>query len=128
MDVVVVGAGLAGLTAAHLLHAAGLAVLVVEARARVGGRLLTIAPEGAGDRGWVDLGATWYWDDQPEVGALAQEVGLSSFPQFVTGRALVEEIDGSPTRAVDVPPAVPVEHRLVGGARPRRWTRRARRR
>ncbi len=41
-DVVVVGAGLAGLTAARKLHAAGVDVLVVEARDRVGGRTHTI--------------------------------------------------------------------------------------
>ena len=117
-DVVVAGAGLAGLTAAHTLHRAGLSVRVVEARGRVGGRLLTIAPEGAGDRGWVDLGATWFWDDQPRVRALVDEMGVATFPQFAEGRAVVEETTGAPPSAVDVPPALPVEHRLVGGAQP----------
>nr|MDQ6928721.1 FAD-dependent oxidoreductase [Actinomycetota bacterium] len=58
-DVVIIGAGLAGLTAAYELHHAGLAVRVVEARPRLGGRALTVAPEKAD--GSFDLGATWIW-------------------------------------------------------------------
>ena len=117
-DVAVVGAGLAGLTAAHLLHRGGLSVRVIEARGRVGGRLLTIAPEGASDRAWVDLGATWYWDDQLSVRALVEEMGMASFPQFARGLALVEERMGAPPAPVDVPPSAPTELRLVGGAQP----------
>ncbi|HEX2274566.1 MAG TPA: FAD-dependent oxidoreductase [Acidimicrobiales bacterium] len=118
VDVAVVGAGLGGLTTAHRLHAAGLSVRVIEARGRLGGRLLTIAPEGAVDHGWLDLGATWFWDDQPHLRALVEETGLATFPQFALGRALVEESRDAPPAPVDLPPPVPAERRLVGGAQP----------
>ncbi len=114
-DVVVVGAGLAGLTAAADLHAAGLSMKVVEARDRVGGRLLTIAPEGLGEA-WFDLGATWHWSDQPEIAALAADLGVSSFAQFADGRGLVEEGPAGKPTPVDVPAADPAELRFVGGA------------
>lgn len=58
--VVVVGAGIAGLTAAHDLTAAGYEVVVLEARDRVGGRLDTVRPDG-----WpipVERGASWVHD------------------------------------------------------------------
>ena len=53
VDVCVVGAGFAGLAAAHAVKAAGKTVLVLEARDRVGGRTLTIPLPGGG---WVDEG------------------------------------------------------------------------
>ncbi len=115
MDVVVIGAGLAGLTAAVDLAAAGLDVSVVEARERVGGRLLTISPEDLGDRAWFDLGATWMWDDQPEVAVLAGDLGLVTVDQFAEGRALVEETAEAGPQPVDVPPPSPRELRIVGG-------------
>ncbi len=115
-DVVVVGAGLAGLTAAADLQAAGLSVTVVEARDRVGGRLLSIAPDGLGDDARLDLGATWHWGNQPEIAALAADLGVPRFAQFAGGRGLVEETVASPPTPVDVPAADPVELRFVGGA------------
>ncbi len=62
-DVIVVGAGIAGLTAARLLHGAGWRVVVLEARDRIGGRVVT---ERAGGR-VTDLGASWVHgiDDAP---------------------------------------------------------------
>ncbi len=116
MDVVVVGAGLAGLTAAVDLHAGGFSVTVVEARERVGGRLLTIAPGGLADGAWFDLGATWHWSNQPEVAALATDLGIVSFSQYAEGRGLVEETSHDPPSPVDVPSPSPGELRFVGGA------------
>lgn len=53
--VIVIGAGVAGLAAAHRLHDAGCQVTVLEARARIGGRIHTDRSLGAA----VDLGASW---------------------------------------------------------------------
>lgn len=55
MDTIVVGAGIAGITAARLLHAAGQRVVVLEARDRVGGRIWTDRTAGFS----VDHGASW---------------------------------------------------------------------
>ncbi|MDQ4070840.1 MAG: FAD-dependent oxidoreductase, partial [Actinomycetota bacterium] len=114
-DVVVVGGGLAGLTAADALHGAGLSVAVLEARRSIGGRVKTLVPEGLGERAWFDLGATWHWTDQPAVRKLAADLGIDVFPQFREGRALVEDGPGEPPRPVDLPPPSPAELRFVGG-------------
>ena len=81
-DVVVVGAGLAGLTAARRLTAAGRRVVVLEARDRVGGRTVSAPLDG----GHVaDLGGTWIGPTQNAVAALADELGLETFAQYDEG-------------------------------------------
>ncbi|MEU9363043.1 protoporphyrinogen oxidase [Streptomyces sp. NPDC048301] len=70
--VVVIGGGIAGLAAAHRLLGSGLRVTVLEATARVGGKLMT--GEVAGAR--VDLGAESMLARRPEAVALATAVGL----------------------------------------------------
>ncbi|MFC8514685.1 protoporphyrinogen oxidase [Streptomyces sp. NPDC057257] len=72
-QVVVIGAGIAGLAAAHRLLARGARVTVLEASDRVGGKLLP--GEIAGAR--VDLGAESMLARRPEAVALAREVGLT---------------------------------------------------
>ena len=108
----VVGAGLAGLTTADALHAAGLAVTVVEARPSIGGRIKTLVE---GDS-WLDLGATWHWSNQSHIRSLAAELGLEAFPQFRDGRAVAEEAPNVAPRLVHVPPPSPAELRFAGGA------------
>lgn len=72
-DVIVVGAGAAGLAAAGRLRARGLSVIVLEGRDRIGGRVTTDTSLGLP----VDLGAAWLHgaDDNPLV-PIAKKLGL----------------------------------------------------
>lgn len=84
-QVVVVGAGIAGLVTARRLRAEGVEVIVLEARDRVGGRTLNVV----GASGAVgDLGGTWVGPTQNRVVALAAELGLEIFDQVDDGDAL----------------------------------------
>jgi monoamine oxidase len=74
-DVVVVGAGMAGLTAARALAEAGLRVLVVEAQERIGGRILTQHVAGEA----IELGAEFIHGRPPELWALIDEAGLETY-------------------------------------------------
>jgi monoamine oxidase len=87
VDVVVVGAGLAGLAAARALRAAGRDVVVLEARDRVGGRTLN---EPIGDGKVVEIGAQWVGPTQDRVLNLIAELGLETFPTYGEGANLFE--------------------------------------
>ncbi|MDH4392552.1 MAG: FAD-dependent oxidoreductase [Aquabacterium sp.] len=87
--IVVVGGGLSGLVAAHLLERLGLDVLLLEARDRVGGRILGLAAEVGGHR--FDLGPAWVWPAiNPRLAKLLDAFGLPLFAQHSAGAGLVE--------------------------------------
>jgi monoamine oxidase len=88
-DVVVVGAGISGLLAAAVLVENGRDVTVYEARERVGGRLRSLP---AGD-GAIDLGATWFWANEPMVRSLAEGFAVSTYEQRRDGDALLEVME-----------------------------------
>jgi len=89
VDVVIVGAGLAGLACARAVVKAGASCVVVEARDRVGGRTLSRAI-GAGT---FDLGAQWIGPTQDRMEALTRELGVATFPTFHEGRKVLD-LDG----------------------------------
>lgn len=86
-DVAVVGAGFAGLVAARALRRAAAAVVVLEARERVGGRVLN---HEIGDGKVVEVGGQWVGPGQDRALALIAELGLETFDTHIAGRKLFE--------------------------------------
>ncbi|MGE5177946.1 MAG: flavin monoamine oxidase family protein [Bacteroidota bacterium] len=76
LDVVIVGAGAAGLEAARELRARGRSVLVLEARDRIGGRAFTIVDGGVPLP--IELGAEFIHGEAPVTDGLLEEAGLSA--------------------------------------------------
>ena len=105
VDVVVVGAGISGLACADALTRLGMSVVVLEARPRTGGRLLSTP---------LDLGATWFWDGERRVRALVDRVGVATFSQHLDGDTIVEDLGGVQRyvgNMIDTP-----SYRYAGGA------------
>jgi monoamine oxidase len=104
-DVVVVGAGFAGLTAAQRLIEEGWSAVVLEARDRVGGRVLN---HDLGDRRVVEVGGQWIGPGQSRMYALAETFGIDTFPTYDTGEDLAL-IDGKAHRFTgDLPRINPI--------------------
>ncbi len=101
-DVVVIGAGLAGLVAARQLVAAGRSVVVLEARDRVGGRLLN---EPLGEGKVVEVGGQWVGPSQRRMLALADSLGIDTFPTHGSGQNVIE-YDGSLIRYTGTIPRI----------------------
>ena len=101
-DVVVVGAGLSGLSAARVLAAAGRNAPALEARDRVGGRTLNRSIGGH----VVEVGGEFVGPTQDRILALSQAVGVNTFPVYNQG-SNVEIVDGQRSlysAAAGVPP------------------------
>ncbi|MEE2787476.1 MAG: FAD-dependent oxidoreductase [Myxococcota bacterium] len=84
-DVVVVGAGLSGLYAAYLCRQNGLSTAVLEARNRIGGRILTQLHHGVP----LDLGAQWIGPTQRRMAQLCQTLDMPTFPTYAEGRKVL---------------------------------------
>lgn len=93
-DVVVIGAGPSGLSAAHELRKAGKSVTVLEARERVGGRTWSRVIDGA----FLEIGGQWISPDQTSLSALVEELGLKTFDRYREGENVYRSPDGTVTR------------------------------
>ncbi|MDQ3730051.1 MAG: flavin monoamine oxidase family protein [Actinomycetota bacterium] len=86
-QVAIVGAGFAGLSAALELQARGIDCLVVEARDRVGGRVLN---HEIGDGKVVEVGGQWVGPTQHALLEMAARLGVATFPTHVNGQNVIE--------------------------------------
>ena len=93
-DIVIIGAGAAGLTAATELRKAGLTVAVLEARDRVGGRLHTDDIDGA----MLEIGGQWVSPDQDALKETITELGLETFARYREGESVYINAAGERTR------------------------------
>ncbi len=82
IDVLIIGAGYAGLAAARRLHMAGKSVVILEARERVGGRVHTHRFD---DGTYVDLGAAWVGPSQDRLYDLARRYGVDTYATYDHG-------------------------------------------
>jgi monoamine oxidase len=87
-DILIVGGGISGLTTAWQLQQAGLNVCLIEARDRVGGRILTR------EEATCDMGPSWYWPGQPLIASLLEKLEIPSFEQNAQGKVLWQDAQG----------------------------------
>lgn len=114
--VAILGGGLAGLYAARLLHKAGLDFVLLEARDRLGGRILTADQSGLPSEDGFDLGPSWYWPQmQPAIAALVAELGLPDFAQNFDGDVIFERMSREPPQRYRGMREDQQSMRLVGG-------------
>jgi monoamine oxidase len=106
----IIGGGLSGLAIARTLHDQGADFVLLEARARFGGRIMSVHHGGAA----FDMGPAWVWPGQPRIAALAARMGLSTFEQYSAGAQSFEDAGGRVMHA-DGPAAMAGAWRLRGG-------------
>ena len=111
VDAIIIGGGLSGIYAAFLLAPTKKSLVLLEARSRVGGRIL--CPEYQGF--FADLGPSWYWPMiNPRINALIQTLRLKGYPQFETGLGRFQARDGH-AQTIAGYPMEPPGWRLAGG-------------
>lgn len=108
-DVVVIGAGVAGLTAATELKNAGFTVAVLEARDRSGGRLWTEDIDGA----MLEIGGQWVSPDQDALIETIADLGLETYSRFRDGDSVYINAEGNLTRFIGEIFPVPPTTRAV---------------
>ena len=113
MRIVILGAGLSGLTTAYLLNKQGISATIIEARKRPGGRIWTQTLEGDTP---VEAGATWFGMKHTTLVGLLEELRLDYFPQSTRGISLFETMSFSPPQQFEIPESEPPSFRIAGGS------------
>lgn len=112
-DILIIGAGLTGLTIAYALRDSGLAIKIVEARSRLGGRIETVK---TADGVKVEMGATWLGNKHTYLAGLLAELEIETFEQIIGDTAIYEAISTSPHYLARIPPNPEPSLRIAGGS------------
>ncbi|XP_063811694.1 amine oxidase [flavin-containing] A-like [Pseudophryne corroboree] len=101
-DVIVIGGGISGLSAAKLLNESGLNVVVLEAQDRVGGRTHTIRNK---EVQYVDVGGAYVGPTQNRLLRIAKELGVQTYKVYLSGHLIQHSKGKSNTFYGAFPPA-----------------------
>jgi monoamine oxidase len=111
VDTLIIGGGLCGIYAASQLAQRGESFIVLEARERLGGRILS--PEYRGF--FTDMGPSWYWPEiHPRMARLISALGLKGYRQFEAGYGRFQSLSGA-VQTVNGYATEPLSWRLAGG-------------
>jgi len=111
VETLIIGGGLSGIYAARLLYQKNRSFVILEARDRLGGRILS--PEHRGF--FADLGPSWYWPSiHHKVSNLIEAMSLHGYPQFEEGLGRIQNQTGI-VRTIRSYPMEPQSWRLSGG-------------
>ncbi|MGK0487259.1 MAG: monoamine oxidase [Candidatus Endobugula sp.] len=108
-QVIILGAGLSGLSTAYQLKKIGIQPLVLEARSRIGGRIFSL-------EGPIEMGATWFGPQHLNLIKLLKEVAIESFPQHVEGKVSFDPGEGQAMQFFDYPTNQAPSFRIEGGS------------
>ena len=112
-DIIIIGAGLTGLSLAYMLRDSGLSVIILEARSRIGGRIHTLYPE---EQASQDMGATWLGTKHQHLTQLLQELEIGVFAQELGDKAIYEPMSINPPQLVVLPKNQDPSYRISGGS------------
>jgi len=112
MRITIIGAGLTGLSIAYLLKNEGISSQIIEARERIGGRILTVQNN---DEAPVEMGATWLGLKHRNLVDLLKELNIEIYEQFTGDLAVYEAMSTSPPQLVSLPENPEPSYRIKGG-------------
>jgi len=115
-QVAIVGGGLAGIYAGKLLQSANIEFLLLEARERLGGRILCVDKNGLPSEDGFDLGPSWFWPQmQPAIDAVVNGLGLTTFPQHSEGEVIFQRMSRETPWRYRPSQQEPQSMRIAGG-------------
>jgi len=111
-DILIIGAGLTGLTLAYYLKQLNVSVTIVEARKRIGGRIYT---KQNSNQAPIELGATWFVNEDSELLNILKTLNVEIFEQFYGTTAIYEPSKANPPQLVNLPQNNQPSYRIKNG-------------
>jgi len=111
-EVIIIGAGLTGLSTAYMLEKEGISSTIIEARNRLGGRIYT---SREGGKAPIEMGATWLGKKHQHLINLLNELDIGIMEQYMGNQAYYEPISTSPPQLVSLPRNEDPTYRIEDG-------------